>query len=205
MVCLQIVQLFPIHSRDRTDDPTDHFGVLKTTKVWNRNKDMSIFVCIKKDFRKLEKVISFSPCFTYYFVLTKRWSSKFTKKRDHCEWWNRMSKMKNGNGLKRTKVVQDENESKRTSESKEKSDKQKRKRVKKRRSSSSPEEDIIDGFVITSFSSLQSLEVFLIVDFGKLSLLFFSHHLRRTFYAMFLTWTIELTSYKGVCLLFYVR
>ena len=69
--------------------------------------------------------------------------------------------MKDASGQKRSRSNSDleENDSKRSSDPKEKTDKQKRKKLRKRRSSSSPEEDIIDGFVIASYSSLRSLEV----------------------------------------------
>ncbi|CAB3987519.1 Hypothetical predicted protein, partial [Paramuricea clavata] len=69
--------------------------------------------------------------------------------------------MKDASGPKRSLPNSDldENDSKRGSEPKEKADKQKRKKLRKRRSSSSPEEDIIDGFVIASYSSLRNLEV----------------------------------------------
>lgn len=69
--------------------------------------------------------------------------------------------MKDASGPKRSRPNSDleENDSKRGSEPKEKADKQKRKKLRKRRSSSSPEEDIIDGFVIASYSSLRNLEV----------------------------------------------
>lgn len=50
----------------------------------------------------------------------------------------------------------------------EKVDKPKRKKLRRKRASSSPEEDIIDGFVIASYSNLLSLEV------SKLHLVFFS-------------------------------
>ncbi len=69
--------------------------------------------------------------------------------------------MKDASGPKRSRPSSAdlEDDSKRGSDAKEKLDKQKRKKLRKRRSSSSPEEDIIDGFVIASYSSLRNLEV----------------------------------------------
>ena len=69
--------------------------------------------------------------------------------------------MKDAIGSKRSRPNSDldENDTKRGSSPKEKADKQKRKKLRKRRGSSSPEEDIIDGFVIASYASLRCLEV----------------------------------------------
>lgn len=69
--------------------------------------------------------------------------------------------MKDASGPKSSRPNSDLDESdpKRRSDPKEKPEKQKRKRLRKRRGSNSPEEDIIDGFVIASYSSLCNLEV----------------------------------------------
>ena len=70
--------------------------------------------------------------------------------------------MKDATGSKRSRPNSDLDENdilKRGSSPKEKADKQKRKKLRKRRGSSSPEEDIIDGFVIASYASLRCLEV----------------------------------------------
>ena len=73
--------------------------------------------------------------------------------------------MKDATGSKRSRPNSDldENDPNRGSSPKEKTEKQKRKKLRKRRSSSSPEEDVIDGFVIASYASLRSLEVTQIV------------------------------------------
>jgi hypothetical protein len=69
--------------------------------------------------------------------------------------------MKDATASKRSRSNSDveENDSKRGSDPKEKAEKQKRKKLRKRRGSSSPEEDVIDGFVIASYASLRCLEV----------------------------------------------
>lgn len=59
---------------------------------------------------------------------------------------------------KRSKVDTEEDDERRPLDS-NKAEKQKRRKLRKRYSSCSPEEDVIDGFVIASYSSLHSLEV----------------------------------------------
>lgn len=62
---------------------------------------------------------------------------------------------------KRSRVdTEDEEEEESRPSNSNKAEKQKRRRLRKRHSSCSPEEDVIDGFVIASYSTLHSLEVF---------------------------------------------